>query len=319
MEWLRIKRPVIVITLGFLIGIIYGLYFEKSIAFVLLFIYLIYLIQKRFSKKHNFCKYKICRYIKIFFNINIITIFFISAFISNTYIKYLNKNFQKVYKNNYNSMVGNAVIISNIEEKEYTYKYIVKIRDDEFKNKKFILYVKKNDKNKFNYGDRIKFEGKYFKPDGARNYHGFDYDNYLKTKKIFGTIKVDNIEFIKEKDLNFFSLYSNIIRNSIIEKIKQILPEDSSNLLIGILLGIKDNISEDIINNFKNSNLSHLLAVSGMHTTYLILRSISCFKKKQNSKKLDIFNYWFFTNYFYVHNKFYIICNKSMFNGNNRN
>ena len=265
---IKIKRPIIVITFGFIIGIIYGLYFKKSIAFVLLFIYFIYLILKLLNKKYELKKNKkhtrniIKNYLKLFFNINIITIFFISSFISNTYIKFLNKRYEKVYLNSYNTITEDAVIISKAQEKEYTYKYIVKIKDGEYKNKKLILYVKKNDKNMFNYGDRIRFEGIYFKADGARNYRGFNYCDYLKTKRIYGTVKVENIEFIKEKDLNFLFLVSNNIRNSIINKTKSILPKSSANLLIGIMLGIKDDIDEDVINNFKNSNLSHLLAVS---------------------------------------------------------
>lgn len=271
------------------------------------------------SKKHIGNKNINIKKLKILFNTNIIIMFMISAFISNTYIKILNKKYEKLYSNSYNTINTNAVITSKIKEKDYTYKYTVKIKEGEYKNKKLIIYVKKNDKNIFNYGDRIKFEGTYFAPDGARNYKGFNYREYLKTKKVYGTVKVENVEFIKDKDLNILLLFSNSIRNNIIEKIKNILPKENANLLTGILLGIKDDISEDVINNFKNSSLSHVLAVSGMHTTYLIMRNDVYFKKIQNIEKMGIYNYRFCINFIYVHNKFYTICNKSMPNGNNRN
>ena len=38
----------------------------------------------------------------------------------------------------------------------------------------------------------------------------------------------------------------------------------------GILIGEREDISEEIENNFKTSNLTHMLAVSGSHITYII-------------------------------------------------
>ena len=41
--------------------------------------------------------------------------------------------------------------------------------------------------------------------------------------------------------------------------------------MLAILLGDKDKLSEDIQESFKTSNLSHMLAVSGAHVSYIIL------------------------------------------------
>ncbi len=45
----------------------------------------------------------------------------------------------------------------------------------------------------------ITFEGTYTKPPEDRNYRGFNYREYLKTKKIYGTIKAQEVNVIKEK------------------------------------------------------------------------------------------------------------------------
>ena len=52
---------------------------------------------------------------------------------------------------------------------------------------KLLLNLKKSDNNNLvlNYGDKIGFYLEYQKPNTARNYMGFDYSNYLKTKKIY--------------------------------------------------------------------------------------------------------------------------------------
>lgn len=80
-------------------------------------------------------------------------------------------------------------------------------------------------------------------------------------------------------------ILSNKIRNNIIEISKKLLPKDTSGLLNGILLGEKSEISEEIIEDFKTSNLSHILAVSGAHTSYIILGITYILNKSKISKK----------------------------------
>lgn len=199
---------------------------------------------------------------------------------------------------------ANAVVVEDAEEKEYYFKYLVKIRDGTYKNKKFYINVKKNKEGKLEYGDLISLKGEYLIPSKARNYKGFDYREYLKTKKIYGTIKLDSYKIIEKNNLNYFLILSNKIRGVIINKSNVLLPKETSTLLNGILLGDKSEISEDIIENFKESNLSHLLAVSGAHTGYIILGVTFLLNRSHFSKKwvyvVTIFSlilYMFITNF----------------------
>ena len=263
--------------MGVLIGIIYGLYFKISIAFAFVFIilgYYIFLLLS-ISRQKN-----VLRYLRVFIKKNAIIIFCISAIVSNMYLTYLNNKYESFYKNAPEVINCKAIVISKKKEKEYSYSYIIKIKEGILKNKKFILSLKKSDENIINYGDLIYLEGKYSVPNTARNYKGFDYSNYLKSKKIYGTIIGSKIEIKKHEAINFIFLYSNIIRNTIEERIDRLLMQDSGNLLKGILIGNKEEIDEETIENFRNSNLSHILSVSGMHTSYLILRLNLYFKQK---------------------------------------
>lgn len=162
--------------------------------------------------------------------------------------------------------------------------YTIKIKTGKYKNKKFYLYTKKSEKLK--YGDLIEINGEYSIPSKARNYKGFDYREYLKTKKIYGSIKINsNVKIIENNKLNPIFLISNRIRNYIIEKSKILLPEETSGLLVGILIGEKSEITEEIIQNFKISNLSHMLSVSGAHTSYIILGITFILTKSKTPKK----------------------------------
>ena len=69
------------------------------------------------------------------------------------------------------------------------------------------------------------------------------------------------------------------------DKINNIFNDtEISNLFLGIMLGYTDELDEDIKNNFKNSSISHILAVSGMHISYIILGITFLFKKNVGKK-----------------------------------
>lgn len=184
---------------------------------------------------------------------------------------YLNKKYHKVYKNTKNIENVKAVILKGPIENEYTYKYIVKAKTGQLKNKKFIIYINKNNNKLFKYGDLIKIQGEYSSPQTARNYKGFDYSQYLKTLKIYGIIKIEEANLLKENDLNFVLISINNLKQKMIDHSNKNMPQKTANLLLGLLIGQKDNIQEDIIKSFRTANLSHILAVSGTHTSYIIL------------------------------------------------
>lgn len=246
-----------IILVGALVGIIYGLYLKISIATtIILLAFLLFLIQKN---KH-----------KVFFFLakrkKIFQVIFILAIISNLYLNLINSKYEKNYQKIPEKIKTDATVISDAKETEYYYSYNIKI-----KNKKFILYVKKSYPQKLKYGMWITLEGTYTKPQEARNYKGFNYKEYLKTKKIYGTIKAEKVNIIKENNINFFLKTSNDIRNKIIKVTKDILPEKASSLAIGILIGEKDDIAEEINKDFSKASISHILAISGTHVSYIIL------------------------------------------------
>lgn len=200
-----------------------------------------------------------------------IILFAIFAVVGNIQVMYLNKKYHKVYKNTKNIENVKAVILKGPIENEYTYKYIVKAKTGQLKNKKFIIYINKNNNKLFKYGDLIKIQGEYSSPQTARNYRGFDYSKYLKILKIYGIIKIEEANLLKENDLNFVLISINNLKQKMIDHANKNMPQKTANLLLGLLIGQKDNIQEDIIKSFRTANLSHILAVSGAHTSYIIL------------------------------------------------
>ena len=209
------------------------------------------------------------------------------ALIGNTQVLYLKNKYLEIYKDDKNIISATAVVIKGPSEGEYNYKYTVKARTGKYKNKKFIVYINKKNKKLLEYGDLIEIKGEYSAPEVARNYKGFDYSQYLKTLNIYGTIKVEESKIINKNQLSPILISINNIKEKMIDNANRNMPKRTANLLLGILIGERDNIQEDIIESFRTANLSHILAVSGAHTSYIILGITYLISKSKTPKRID--------------------------------
>ena len=273
-----------------------GLYFNISIVFFYLPIVAIYFLKKNLNRKkvkklnlYNIKRY--FRFFKLFFNSKVLITIFIFSIISNTITIYQNNKYNIIYKDKEN-LEGKALVVSEKEDKEYSYVYKIKVLNIENKKegKNTYLYLRINKKSDvlLEYGDIISFKGEFQEPSKKRNYGGFDYKNYLKTLKIYGTIKLENGEVLEKNKGNILISFSNKISNSVKEKIYDLLDKREANLLIGLLLGDDDNIDDDIEEAFKISSLSHVLAVSGMQVTYIITAMYFIFNNILGKRKTKI-------------------------------
>lgn len=165
-----------------------------------------------------------------------------------------------------------GIIIEDGKEEKYRYEYIIKLKSKgKINNKKFILNIKKKNNKRLDYGDKIKFKGTYVKPDVQRNYGGFDYSLYLKTKKIYGTFEADNSKLISKDSTGKMSQVVHRIRKYIKDILEEKLEQEEASLAKGIIIGDKDNLSNEIKEDFENASLTHMIAISGTHFSYVIL------------------------------------------------
>ena len=122
-------------------------------------------------------------------------------------------------------------------------------------------------------GKRVKLSGLLIKPEKNRNPKMFNYQLYLKSKKIHA-ILYGEIEQIKVFDIRTrlspvkfaYSLRYNLISNTL-----KILPEKEGRVLLGMLIGDKDQLDEELYRNFMEVGVAHILAVSGLHVGIIYL------------------------------------------------
>lgn len=285
------KRLILVAVIGYIIGILVGLYFKISIVPLYCLIAVIYLIKQKIyikqKKKFNFISiYRYFRYIKLIFNQKVILIIVISSIISNSIFLIQNQKYETLY-NNLQEVDVVGYIISNKKESKYRNIYYIKVESlnnsKKYKDTRLILRVKKTDKETFSYGDKVVIKGEFIKPEEQRNYGGFSYKEYLKTKSIYGSVNSEKI--IKITKVNNLFVWANNIFLKLTNTIDRILEKEETSLLKGILLGDISNIEEEVYEKFQTSNMAHILAVSGMHISYIIIGTNLIFKKLIGKRK----------------------------------
>ena len=254
-------KPFCNATLGAILGIIMGLYFKSMALFVFIIIIIGIVIFKKYIKQ------------LIVFTICFILLFTYTCILENKY-----ENIYKQYNNRTIKIYGQ--VVSSAKENEYYTTYKIKItkvqviETNEIIKEKFnVLCSIKNNEGKviLRYGDIVTITGVFEKAKTQTNEGGFDYSSYLKTKQIAGTINVNRKDInIVENKTSIFSIISNLKEN-LIQNVKQILPSEEGLLCISLLLGEKGELSEDIQKSFRKSSLSHMLAISGAHLSYILL------------------------------------------------
>ena len=183
-------------------------------------------------------------------------------------------------------------IVSNKKEKEYRdvyeFKVINSCDSNKYKDTKIYLQVKKNNTIELEYGDIVKIEGMFEKPSKQRNENGFDYSQYLKTIQIHGTVEVNDVEILNKKQGSNIFILANTVNLKIKEKIFEIFPKEEASIIQGLLLGDVSEIEEDIQEDFRTSSIIHILAVSGMHVSYIIIGIHFLFSKTFGKKNTNI-------------------------------
>lgn len=278
------NRPILIVVIGYIIGILWGLYLKISIVPFYIFIMAIYIIIKLPYPKRKFKIFSIkryFRYLKLIFKINIILTIIISSLISNLIVKYQETKYENAFQDG-QKVELTAIVISNKQEKEYYNRYKIKTSSNEK------LYINVDKKIELEYGDKLQIKGEFQEPQTARNYKGFNYKQYLKTKKIYGTVKVSSVKIIQKKCANILMQFSNSIFLKIKDNIETTYSNNISPIILGVMLGFTEQIDEDVKQDFSTSNISHVLAVSGMHISYIIVLITNSTQKILGKKKSKI-------------------------------
>ena len=118
------------------------------------------------------------------------------------------------------------------------------------------------------------------------NPHQFDYKNYLEKKYIYHQLFITNESLLKVNS-NTHTLFgvANNIRKFINNKLKPYhFKPDELAIINALLLGQRQDISEEVYSSYTNAGAIHILAVSGLHVGIILIILSFIFKPLERFK-----------------------------------
>lgn len=262
------KRPLVAMCIGYIIGIIIQ-NFCPTILFVIIEVAI--------------CLMFVLLFNEIDIKTRLLVVIMISlGFFYSRYIISLDRSDAAKYSNQ--SVTLEGTYVNKIKREDDYYSFVIKVNKIN-KNKiktelsKVNYYTKEN--INLNYGDLINVSGTIIIPDDMRNPGGFDYRQYLLSQKIYTIIKAKNVILLKQDGGNYSQIkkLSMKIKDNIQSIIISSMPNQQSALLQGILISETEFLDDSIITDFRNSGISHLMAVSGLNVAYIVLVIVYILKK----------------------------------------
>ncbi|MFB5250199.1 DNA internalization-related competence protein ComEC/Rec2 [Bacillus mycoides] len=114
------------------------------------------------------------------------------------------------------------------------------------------------------------FKGEVKEPQTARNFHVFDYRNYLYQQKIHFIFDVTYISECQKTSLSLVQ-WIFLLRQQTISKVTEMFPEQSGAFMNALLFGDRQQMTFEVEEQYQQFGLIHLLAISGSHIVLLMV------------------------------------------------
>jgi len=207
------------------------------------------------------------------------------AFLTMILIGILSVNFhnQKNYTHHYSNFITENDSLKSITFRirevlkpgNYYDKYIIDLLkvDDNSVSGKSILNIQNDSLNKLNVDEVYITKTTFKEIIPPLNPGQFNYKNYLEKQYIYHQLFVKNNSLFKGKTTSKTLLgIANNIREHINLKLKlyEFKPDELA-IINAVLLGQRQNISDDVYTNYTNAGAIHILAISGLHIGIILL------------------------------------------------
>ena len=132
--------------------------------------------------------------------------------------------------------------------------------------------TRQRDKPYFRYGDRLLLVGTLEAPPELED---FDYPAYLARQGIKSVSSFPEATLLNEGEGTAFYRWLYTVRRSIADSLAQVVPEPQASLGQAVLLGLRENLPVDLVDDFRTTGTSHVLAISGLHVGILLGMSLA--------------------------------------------
>ena len=165
---------------------------------------------------------------------------------------------EKLKSNDYNDRY--IALIKQIDNQHYSGRIIINIQKDSLPNTLII-------------GNIIRLKTTLQGNPSPKNPNQFDYSKYLKDKQIYAQVYATKSEIsiskTIDKDIWYYTakLHSRIVDNLT----RKHFNSNEMNVALALILGQRQEISREIVQDYQFSGATHILSVSGLHVGFIML------------------------------------------------
>lgn len=175
------------------------------------------------------------------------------------------------FKENPGSLAGKIKTIPVIEGDRLSFEL------ESFQGESLVVFYRiKNEKQKLElqelqYGMICRLSGDLQEPSGRRNFYDFNYRKFLHYKKISWVFKPTSFSLKQcNEGKSSFLTWIYRFKQKQIEKIAENYPESIAGIVIALVFGDKNEVSDQVIKMYQQQGLIHLLAISGLHVGLVV-------------------------------------------------
>jgi competence protein ComEC len=287
--------PIAKITLAFVAGILIAFYSNPSavLTFVFLLISLLLLL-------FGYLTSKLSNKSTILLGIMI----YISSFFTgmSTYIAHTDSYKLTNYTHHKNIFEKEVALLVVVREKlkstNYSDRYVALVNqiDNDKSTGQVIISIPKDQNNSsIQVGNYLSIIGRLQKNSAPTNPNQFDYGNYLNKKQIYAQLYAHTaIIAIGNRNKKDIWYYSSKLRNRIISVLqKNHFHQTELNIAAALLMGQRQDISPEIIQDYQYAGAIHILSVSGLHVGFILLFMNFFLKPVPNTRKGALFKLLF--------------------------
>ena len=278
-----LQFPLARFTIGFILGILFAFYTKADLHFLNVFIILsIFLLTIGFFTLKKPLYFGITTYLMAFCLGTITHIVHTDSFQKNNYI-----HSTEVYEK---PQLLQLIIREKLKSSTFNDRYIAIINQigTAQSSGKIILNIHKDSLNhELETGTFLKVKSVLIRNKKPNNPNQFDYSTYLEQKQIYAQLYLDtesiHIGTLLKKDI---WLYISKLRTTIIHNLeKNNFSKKELSVAIALIMGQRQDISPEIVQDYQYAGAIHILSVSGLHVGFILLFLNFLLKPIPNTKK----------------------------------
>ncbi|WP_366185165.1 ComEC/Rec2 family competence protein [Flavobacterium ovatum] len=265
--------PLSRITIGFLIGILFSYYAKFSLteSILTLCISLILFIISYFYQKKD---------TQSIFYFGISTLLISFSIGATTLILNTDSSQTQHYTHQESFFESDNLIVVHIQEKIKSTltneRYIANITEINGKKTtgKTLLNIKKDSlKSKITSGNQLIIKGQLYKNKAAYNPNAFDYGKYLENKQIYSQLYTTHEGYLISPEIKkeiFY--YASRLRTTIISNLEKAhFKPKALHVAVALILGQKQDVSPEVMQDYQFAGAIHILSVSGLHIGFILI------------------------------------------------